>query len=57
LRIFDENQNPVDMHTSLMCINILQNIKTVPLKLLEGTALIFYRMFIHIREVCMSTGF
>ena len=23
LRIFDENQNPVDMHTSIMCINIL----------------------------------
>jgi hypothetical protein len=29
LRIFDENQNPVDMHTSIMCINILQNIKAV----------------------------
>jgi hypothetical protein len=24
LRIFEENQNPVDMHTSIMCINILQ---------------------------------
>jgi hypothetical protein len=24
-----ENQNPVDMHTSIMCINILQNIKAV----------------------------
>ena len=23
LRIYDENQNPVDMHTSIMCINIL----------------------------------
>jgi hypothetical protein len=33
LRIFDENQNPVDMHTSIMCINILQNIKAVALKL------------------------
>ena len=36
LRIFDENQNPVDMHTSVMCINILnilQNIKAVALKL------------------------
>jgi hypothetical protein len=31
--IFDENQNPVDMHTSIMCINILQNIKAVALKL------------------------
>jgi hypothetical protein len=27
LRIVDENQNPVDMHTSIMCINFLQNIK------------------------------
>jgi hypothetical protein len=33
LRIFDENQNPVDMHTPIMCINILQNIKAVALKL------------------------
>ena len=33
LRIFDENQNPVDMLTSIMCINILQNIKAVTLKL------------------------
>jgi hypothetical protein len=28
-QIFDENQNPVDMHTSIMCINIVQNIKAV----------------------------
>jgi hypothetical protein len=28
-QIFDENQNPVDIHTSIMCINILQNIKAV----------------------------
>ena len=28
-----ENQNPVDIHTSIMCINILQNIKAVALKL------------------------
>ena len=27
------HQNPVDMHTSIMCINILQNIKAVALKL------------------------
>jgi hypothetical protein len=33
LRIFEENQNPVDMHTSIMCINILQNINAVALKL------------------------
>jgi hypothetical protein len=33
LRIFDENQNSVDMHTSIISINILQNIKTVALKL------------------------
>jgi hypothetical protein len=33
LRIFDENQNPVNMHTSIMCINILLNIKAVALKL------------------------
>jgi hypothetical protein len=33
LRIFDENQNPVDTHTPIMCINILQNIKAVALKL------------------------
>jgi hypothetical protein len=33
LRIFDENQNPVDMHTSIMRKNILQNIKAVALKL------------------------
>jgi hypothetical protein len=28
-----DHHNPVDMHTSIMCINILQNIKTVALKL------------------------
>jgi len=28
-----EHQNPVDMHTSIMCINILQNIKAVAPKL------------------------
>jgi hypothetical protein len=33
LRIFEENQNPVDMHTSIMCINIPQNIKAVAPKL------------------------
>jgi hypothetical protein len=33
LRIFEENQNPVDMHTSIICINILQNIKAVAPKL------------------------
>jgi hypothetical protein len=33
LRIFEENQNPVDMHTSIMCINILKNIKAVAQKL------------------------
>ena len=33
LRIFEENQNPVNMHTSIMCINILQNIKAVAPKL------------------------
>jgi hypothetical protein len=35
LRIFDENENPVDMHTStsIICINILQNIKDVAPKL------------------------
>jgi hypothetical protein len=33
LRIFDENQNPVDMHTSIMCINIMHNIKAVALTL------------------------
>ena len=38
LRIFEENQNPVDMHTSIMCINILQNIKAVAPKLLEEIA-------------------
>jgi hypothetical protein len=32
-RIFEENQNPVDMHTSIMCINSLQNIKAVAPKL------------------------
>ena len=26
-------KNPVDMHNSIMCINILQNIKAVALKL------------------------
>ena len=25
----DQNQNPVDKHTSIMCINIIQNIKAV----------------------------
>jgi hypothetical protein len=63
-----DHQNPVDMHTSIMCINILQNIKAVAPKLgnmvypansysVRATALIFCRMFIHIMEVCMSTGF
>jgi hypothetical protein len=33
LRIFEENQNLVDMHTSIISINILQNIKAVALKL------------------------
>ena len=38
LRIFDENQSPVDMlpvdmHTYIMCIHILQNIKAVALTL------------------------
>jgi hypothetical protein len=28
-----DHQHPVDMHTSIMCINILQNIKAVALKL------------------------
>jgi hypothetical protein len=32
-QIFDENQNPVDTHTSIMCINILKNIKAVAPKL------------------------
>jgi hypothetical protein len=31
--LFDENQNPVDMHTSIVCINILHNIKAVAPKL------------------------
>jgi hypothetical protein len=33
LRIFEENQNPVNMHISIMCINIIQNIKAVAPKL------------------------
>ena len=33
LRIFEDNQNPVDIHTSIMCINILKNIKAVAPKL------------------------
>jgi hypothetical protein len=37
-QIFDENQNPVDMHTSIMCINILQNIKAVARKIEESQA-------------------
>jgi len=28
-----DHQNPVDMHTSIMCINIMQNIKVVAQKL------------------------
>jgi hypothetical protein len=28
-----DHQNPMDMHTSIMCINILQNIKAVAPKL------------------------
>jgi hypothetical protein len=28
-----DHQNPVDMYTSIMCINILQNIKAVTPKL------------------------
>jgi hypothetical protein len=37
-KISAENQNPVHMHTSIMCINILQNIKAVALKLSEELA-------------------
>ena len=33
LRIFEENQNPVEMHTSIMCIKSIQNIKAVAPKL------------------------
>jgi hypothetical protein len=33
-----DHQNPVDMHTSMMCINILQNIKAVAPKLQEEIA-------------------
>ena len=33
-----DHQNPVDMHTSIMCINILQNIKAVAPKLQEEIA-------------------
>jgi hypothetical protein len=33
LRIFEENQKPVDMLTSIMCINILKNIKAIASKL------------------------
>ena len=33
-----DHQNPVDMHTSIMCINILQNIKAVALTLEEELA-------------------
>ena len=32
-QIFDVNQNPVDMHTCIMFINIIQNIKAVAPKL------------------------
>jgi hypothetical protein len=38
LRIFEENQNPEDMHTSIMCINIIKNIKAVAPKLQEEIA-------------------
>jgi hypothetical protein len=51
-----------------MCINIIQNIKAVAPILVGGdsrissysfgaTVLIFCMMFMHIMEVCMSTGF
>jgi hypothetical protein len=33
-----DHQNPVDMHTSIMCINIIQNIKAVAPKLKEEIA-------------------
>ena len=33
LRILKENQIPVDMHTAIMCISILQNIKAIAPKL------------------------
>ena len=33
-----DHQNPVDMHTSIMCINILHNIKAVAPKLQEEIA-------------------
>ena len=38
LRIFDANQIAVDIHTSIMFINIMQNIKAVALKLQEELA-------------------
>jgi hypothetical protein len=33
-----DQQNPVDMHISNLCINILHNIKAVALKLYEKLA-------------------
>ena len=36
--MFYQNQKPVDMHTSIMCINIIQNIKAVAPKLSEEIA-------------------
>jgi hypothetical protein len=32
-QMMPDHQNPVDMHTFIMCINILQNIKAVAPKL------------------------
>jgi hypothetical protein len=54
-----DHQNPVDMHTSIMCINMHKENMVCPANSynFRATALIFCRMFIHIMEVCMSTRF
>jgi hypothetical protein len=43
LRIFEENQNPMDMHTSITRINILQTIEAVAQKLWEDKPCIYIR--------------
>jgi len=45
LRIFDENQNPVDMHTSIMCT-------AMDLNSLQGLSYIQYIVIVTMLSMC-----
>jgi hypothetical protein len=48
-------KNPVDMHTSIMCINILQNIKAVaPKEEIAGQTMYLYWVSLSVRDMKKS---